>query len=186
MKLSGEFGEKIVAQSNEIIDLLETQLKEYFEGKRKSFSIPLNPIGTDFQKKVWNHLLGVDYGKTISYKEQVIAMGDLKALRAVASTNGANNIPIVISCHAWQRSQGSTIKSWNKLGKASVPARKIKKLWLKIGLPFPGPMPKTQLKAKHVENTFAACLDEGSSPSNSTIDPNLSVRVFYGAYRTHL
>jgi O-6-methylguanine DNA methyltransferase len=107
MKLSGEFGEKIVAQSNEIIDLLETQLKEYFEGRKKSFSVPLNPIGTDFQKKVWNHLLGIEYGKTITYKEQAIAMGDLKALRAIASANGANKIPIVIPCHRVVGSKGS-------------------------------------------------------------------------------
>lgn len=106
-KLLEAFNASIVEQSNEVIDLLETQLKEYFEGKRKSFSISLNLIGTDFQKKVWNHLLGVDYGKTITYKEQAKALGDLKALRAVAGANGANKIPIIIPCHRVVGSQGN-------------------------------------------------------------------------------
>jgi AraC family transcriptional regulator, regulatory protein of adaptative response / methylated-DNA-[protein]-cysteine methyltransferase len=107
MKLSVDFGEEIVAQSNEIIDLIEAQLKEYFEGRRKTFSVPLYPVGTDFQKKVWSHLLLIEYGKTITYKEQAIAMGDLKALRAVAGANGANKIPIIIPCHRVVGSDGS-------------------------------------------------------------------------------
>ncbi|MBW6497159.1 MAG: methylated-DNA--[protein]-cysteine S-methyltransferase [Bacteroidales bacterium] len=107
IKLSEVFNAPIVEQSNEIIDLLETQLREYFEGKRKSFSVPIYPVGTDFQKKVWNQLLGVEYGKTITYKEQALALGDLKAIRAVASANGANKIPIVIPCHRVVGSQGN-------------------------------------------------------------------------------
>ena len=63
---------------------------------------------------------------------------------------------------------GSIVKIQDKAGNASVSARKIKKLRLRIGAPFPGSMPKPQIKDKHVESTLAACLDEGSNPSSST------------------
>lgn len=105
--LSAEFGEEIVDKGNEVIDLLEEQLKEYFEGKRKSFSVPLFLVGSVFQKKVWNQLLSVEFGKTITYKEQAKAFGDLKAIRAIAGANGANKIPIVIPCHRVVGSGGS-------------------------------------------------------------------------------
>jgi len=106
-KLSEVFNAPIVEQSNESIILLETQLKEYFGGRRKSFSVPLCPNGTDFQKKVWGQLLTIEYGKTITYKEQAKALGDFKALRAVAGANGANKIPIIIPCHRVVGSQGN-------------------------------------------------------------------------------
>ncbi len=105
-KLKEDFGAEIVAQSNRLIDLLEGQLKEYFEGKRKSFSVLLNPTGTEFQQKVWNNLLTIEYGKTITYKDQARRLGNLKALRAVAAANGANKIPIVIPCHRVVGSNG--------------------------------------------------------------------------------
>lgn len=105
-KLKEDFGWEIVAQSNRMIDLLEGQLKEYFEGRRKSFAVVLNPAGTEFQQKVWNNLLNLEYGKTITYKEQARGLGNLKALRAVAAANGANKIPIVIPCHRVVGSNG--------------------------------------------------------------------------------
>lgn len=83
------------------------QLTEYFDGTRSSFTVKLNPKGTDFQKKVWNALLEVPYGKTRSYLEQSKVLGDVKANRAVASANGKNPIWILIPCHRIIGSDGS-------------------------------------------------------------------------------
>ncbi|GLU43114.1 methylated-DNA--[protein]-cysteine S-methyltransferase [Allomuricauda sp. NBRC 101325] len=76
-----------------------TQFQEYFEGKRTDFDLKLNPEGTDFQKKVWNALLEIPFGKTISYLELSKQLGDVKAIRAVASANGKNPLWIVVPCH---------------------------------------------------------------------------------------
>ena len=84
-----------------------TQLKEYFEGKRSIFSFKMNPKGTDFQQKVWKALLDVPYGKTRSYLEQSKIMGDVKAIRAVASANGKNPLWIVVPCHRIIGTDGS-------------------------------------------------------------------------------
>lgn len=75
------------------------QLKEYFEGTRKQFDLKLNPNGTDFQKKVWNALLEIPYGKTLSYLELSKKLGDVKAIRAVAAANGQNPLWVVVPCH---------------------------------------------------------------------------------------
>jgi len=83
------------------------QLQEYFDGKRKAFDIKLNPEGTDFQKKVWNQLLEIPYGKTLSYLELSKQLGDVKAIRAVANANGKNPIWIIIPCHRVIGSDGS-------------------------------------------------------------------------------
>lgn len=83
------------------------QLKEYFEGTRTTFNLKLNPKGTPFQQKVWNELLNVPYGKTRSYLEQSKKLGDIKAIRAVASANGKNPLWIVIPCHRIIGSDGS-------------------------------------------------------------------------------
>ncbi|HSV76326.1 MAG TPA: methylated-DNA--[protein]-cysteine S-methyltransferase [Bacteroidales bacterium] len=104
-KLKEGFDAELAEQSNAAIELLETQLGEYFAGRRKSFSVPLCPMGSDFQKKVWEQLSRIDYGKTVTYMEQAVALGKQKAIRAVAGANGANKIAIVIPCH---RVVGST------------------------------------------------------------------------------
>jgi methylated-DNA-[protein]-cysteine S-methyltransferase len=75
------------------------QLEDYFAGKRKQFTLPLNQDGTEFQEKVWNLLYKIPYGKTISYNELAKQYGDLNAIRAVASANGKNNIAIIVPCH---------------------------------------------------------------------------------------
>lgn len=85
------------------------QLQEYFEGSRKDFTINLNPQGTDFQKKVWQELLNIPFGKTISYLELSKKLGDVKAIRAVASANGKNPLWIVVPCHRVIGSDGSLI-----------------------------------------------------------------------------
>ncbi|NVK53572.1 MAG: methylated-DNA--[protein]-cysteine S-methyltransferase [Flavobacteriaceae bacterium] len=83
------------------------QLDEYFAGGRKEFHIQLNPKGTEFQQKVWKELLNIPFAKTRTYLEQTKALGDVKAIRAVASANGKNPIAIIIPCHRVIGSDGS-------------------------------------------------------------------------------
>ena len=75
------------------------QLKEYFAGTRKVFDVPLDVVGTEFQKRVWTELRKIPYGKTISYKTLSEKLGDVKAIRAVGKANGQNPIAIIIPCH---------------------------------------------------------------------------------------
>ncbi len=91
----------------EVLEDAVYQLKEYFEGKRKAFSLTLNPEGTEFQKKVWEALLNIPFGKTISYHELSKLLGDTKAIRAVAAANGKNPLWIVVPCHRVIGSDGS-------------------------------------------------------------------------------
>jgi methylated-DNA-[protein]-cysteine S-methyltransferase len=84
-----------------------SQLEEYFTGKRIDFNLKLNPKGTSFQKKVWEELLNIPFNKTRTYLEQSKALGDVKAIRAVASANGKNPIWIIIPCHRVIGSDGS-------------------------------------------------------------------------------
>lgn len=96
--------------ADEIPDCLKEcviQLKEYFNNTRKEFDLKLNPIGTDFQQKVWEELLNIPHGKTRNYMEQTKKLGDVKAIRAVASANGKNPLWIVIPCHRVIGSDGS-------------------------------------------------------------------------------
>jgi methylated-DNA-[protein]-cysteine S-methyltransferase len=85
----------------------KNQLEEYFSGKRTHFDLKLNPKGTEFQKKVWQELLNIPFNKTRTYLEQSKALGDVKAIRAVASANGKNPIWIIIPCHRVIGSDGS-------------------------------------------------------------------------------
>jgi len=84
-----------------------SQLDEYFAGTRTEFDLQLNPQGTEFQLKVWKELLNIPYNSTRTYLEQTKAIGDVKAIRAVASANGKNPIWIVIPCHRVIGSDGS-------------------------------------------------------------------------------
>ncbi|MCL4169062.1 UNVERIFIED_CONTAM: hypothetical protein GTU68_012202, partial [Idotea baltica] len=83
------------------------QLKEYFNETRKTFDLKLNPEGTTFQKKVWNQLETIPFGKTISYLELSKQLGDVKAIRAAASANGKNPLWIIVPCHRAIGSDGS-------------------------------------------------------------------------------
>jgi len=99
-----------IETSTQISKCLEScivQLDEYFQGNRTRFDLKLNPHGTDFQKKVWNELLNIPFGKTRSYLEQTKKIGDPKAIRAVAAANGKNPIWIIIPCHRVIGSDGS-------------------------------------------------------------------------------
>ena len=77
----------------------ERQLKEYFEGKRQGFSIPLDMRGTPFQKNVWEALLAIPFGETRSYGQLAKQLGRPSAMRAVGAANGRNPISIVVPCH---------------------------------------------------------------------------------------
>ena len=84
-----------------------SQLNDYFEGKRTDFDFTLNPKGTEFQQKVWKGLLEIPFGKTCSYMDLSKKLGDVKAIRAVASANGKNPLWIVVPCHRVIGTDGS-------------------------------------------------------------------------------
>jgi len=94
-------------ESNPYLEYCVNQLTEYFNGTRKEFELTLQPDGTLFQKKVWNELLKIPLGETKSYSWQSRGVGDILAIRAVASANGQNKIPVIIPCHRVIGSDGS-------------------------------------------------------------------------------
>ncbi len=106
-EIQKHFNAIILPGDNIHLTKVKKEVTEYFDGKRKAFSVSLDMVGTDFRKKVWAELLNIPYGKTVSYKEQAIAINNLKAVRAVASANGANKISIIIPCHRVIGSNGS-------------------------------------------------------------------------------
>ena len=93
--------DEIVLSENipKLFDDVVIQLNEYFEGNRTEFKFKMNPTGTHFQKKVWEELLKIPFGKTVSYQEVTNNLGDPKAIRAVANANGKNPLWIVVPCH---------------------------------------------------------------------------------------
>ncbi len=93
----------------EVLEDAVYQFQEYFEGKRKDFNLKLNPEGTNFQKKVWEKLQTIPYGKTISYLELSKQLGDVKAIRAVAAANGKNPLWVVVPCHRVIGSNGDLV-----------------------------------------------------------------------------
>jgi methylated-DNA-[protein]-cysteine S-methyltransferase len=99
----GELSKKIPKELKEAV----TQLNEYFEGKRQNFDFKIKPKGTEFQQKVWQELLEIPFGKTMSYLDLSKKLGDVKAIRAVASANGKNPLWIVVPCHRVIGTDGS-------------------------------------------------------------------------------
>lgn len=93
--LRAEFEE----ETSEVIERAVRQLDEFFAGRRREFDVPLLFVGTDFQKTVWNELLKIPFGKTISYGEMARRIGMPEAVRAVANANGANSLSIFAPCH---------------------------------------------------------------------------------------
>ena len=91
--------DNIEEKDTELLLQTEKQLKEYFEGKRFDFEIPLNPTGTEFMQSVWKALEQIPYGETRTYKEIAEMVGNYKASRAVGMANNKNPIPIIIPCH---------------------------------------------------------------------------------------
>ena len=96
-----------VEGSSDVIERARQQLDEYFLNKRREFDIPLLFVGTDFQKKVWNELLKIPYGKAISYGDLAQRIGMPNAVRAVANANAVNAISIIVPCHRVIGSNGS-------------------------------------------------------------------------------
>ena len=89
----------ILPGTSQYFGMVEEQLNQYFDGKRKIFDLPLVAPGTPFQQQIWNQLQAIPYGTTRSYKEQAVAIGNPNAVRAVAKANGYNRLCILIPCH---------------------------------------------------------------------------------------
>lgn len=96
-------------ESNDVIEQTIHQLKAYSIGDLKEFDLPLLFVGTDFQKRVWSALMTIPYGQTETYLGLSKTMGDEKAIRAVASANGANAISIIVPCHRIIGSNGKLV-----------------------------------------------------------------------------
>lgn len=105
------FDELPVLQQDSTPILEETiaELKAYFVGKLKQFSVPLQPKGTAFQLKVWDALQQIAWGQVSSYSQLATQLGDIKAVRAVGTANGRNPIPIIIPCHRVIGSTGELV-----------------------------------------------------------------------------
>ena len=105
-----KFGEdeevKSTGKANEMTRWAVKELEEYFKGKRKEFTVPCRPEGTDFQKRVWEALTRIPYGETRTYKEIAAEAGNPKASRAVGMANNKNPVPIIIPCHRVVGSDG--------------------------------------------------------------------------------
>jgi len=93
--------------SNAVTGQLARELDEYFDGRRTSFGVPLDLVGTPFQQQAWQALLAIPYGQTRSYAEQARAIGRPGAARAVAAANARNKVSIVVPCHRVIGSDGS-------------------------------------------------------------------------------
>ena len=92
-----------------IIQQCVKELEEYFKGKRKDFDFKFSQTGTEFQEKIWKELTHIPYGRTISYLELSKRIGNVKAIRAVGTTNGKNQLCIVVPCHRVIGSNGSLV-----------------------------------------------------------------------------
>ncbi len=99
LKLYPKICENTKEEINPVLEKAIKQLDEYFSGQRKVFELPLNPQGTEFQKKVWGNLLKIPYGQTVSYKRLAEMSGNSFASRAVGMANNKNPIAIIIPCH---------------------------------------------------------------------------------------
>ncbi|MGQ4004918.1 methylated-DNA--[protein]-cysteine S-methyltransferase [Francisellaceae bacterium CB300] len=105
-KILNTYSAKLVFEDNGILSQTKNQLDKYFKNGLKNFTIPLKLTGTDFQKQVWSELIKIPYGKTLSYKQEAVNIGNEKAFRAVANANGKNSISIIIPCHRVVNSNG--------------------------------------------------------------------------------
>ena len=98
-RLARLLGATFTKEPSETLQKAAKELDEYFAGTRKGFDIPLHPVGTAFQQRIWEALLEIPYGKTRTYKDIAIRVGNLRGIRAVAQAIGANGISIFIPCH---------------------------------------------------------------------------------------
>ena len=105
-KKISEFHSETTTRPDEILNALKSQMCAYFEGALTVFDLPLDLIGSDFQCHVWESLLHVPFGKTMSYLELAQQLGNPKSVRAVAQANGQNRLPILVPCHRIIASNG--------------------------------------------------------------------------------
>ena len=96
-----------IEDDNAILAATRAQLREYFDGARDRFDLPLGPVGTEFQRSVWFALAGIPFGATLSYAQLAAQVGRPSAVRAVGAANGRNPLPIVLPCHRVIGSDGS-------------------------------------------------------------------------------
>lgn len=101
--------EEVDVATNPIVEKCKIQLDEYFNSDREIFELKLEPVGSEFQMKVWNELLKIPFGKTITYLEQSKRIENAKSIRAVAKANSQNTIGIIIPCHRVIGKDGSLV-----------------------------------------------------------------------------
>lgn len=109
IRFEHEVSQTEILKETKILKEAGKQINEYLKGSRKIFDLPLLPIGTAFQKKVWEALKNIPYGKTKSYSEIAAIIGNEKACRAVGNANNKNPIPIIIPCHRVVGSNGKLV-----------------------------------------------------------------------------
>ncbi|WP_371185835.1 methylated-DNA--[protein]-cysteine S-methyltransferase [Thalassotalea maritima] len=88
-----------VEQNDDVLEQTKNQLDAFFLGQKNSFDMRLLHVGTEFQRSVWRALMAVEYGDTTTYQDLATAIGNKRAVRAVASANGANALAIIVPCH---------------------------------------------------------------------------------------
>ena len=106
-RLERYFKGPFVEGTSPVIEEAQKELAEYFEGKRRTFDLPLAFAGTDFQKSVWQALQKIGYGETVSYGELACRIGRPKAVRAVGVAVGENPFSIIVPCHRIVGADGS-------------------------------------------------------------------------------
>lgn len=90
---------ELPSPTNALLGEAVRQLRAYFSGELREFDLPLDPLGTPFQRRVWSQVAAIPYGETRSYRQVAAAIGSPSAVRAVSAANGANPLPIVVPCH---------------------------------------------------------------------------------------
>lgn len=108
-RLKSAFNVDFTEETSGVIEETKRQLDDYFAGKREVFDLPLLLVATDFQEQVWNQLLKIPYGETRTYLQLSRDMGNEKAIRAIASANGANAVSIIVPCHRIIGSDGGLV-----------------------------------------------------------------------------
>ena len=102
-------GSSLTTGEHPYFDWLKLEIDEYFKGGRQEFTVPVHLTGTPFQVRVWEALQQIPYGETRTYQQQSVALGNEKAIRAVAGANGENGIAIIIPCHRVVGKNGSLV-----------------------------------------------------------------------------
>jgi len=108
-RLKRELNAEYIEQDTNILKETRKQIDEYLIGERIKFEIPILMVGSDFQKQVWNALIAVNYGEVATYLDLAKSIDNEKAVRAVASANGANSIGLIIPCHRIIGSNGDLV-----------------------------------------------------------------------------